>query len=99
MCKPRAQVLAEESDEQAHEGDRDEQPVPDERRVPGVPMVIARAHAHESDAREERDPGGPASQLVPKAKPEPRDSDQKKRDIGDDVPEIRNAEKSAAVGE
>src|SRR6266852_9781638 len=43
--KPRAQVLGEDSNEQAHEGDRDGQPVPDERRVLGVPMVIARPHA------------------------------------------------------
>src|SRR2546427_797123 len=63
-------------------------------------MVIARPSAHENHAGEERDPGGlAASQFVPQAKPEPRDSDQKKRDIGNDVPEIRNAEKNAPVGE
>src|SRR6266705_1308705 len=98
--KPRAQVLGDDGNEQAHEGDRDGQPVPDERRVLGVPMVIARPHAHENHAGEEHDPGRlAASQFVPQTKPQPRDSGQKKRDSGDDVPEVRNSEKSAPVGE
>src|SRR5438034_1289152 len=98
--KPRAQVLGDDGNEQTHEGDRDGQPVPDERCVLGVPMVIARPHAHESHAGEEHDPGGlAASQVVPQAKLEPRDSDKKKSDIGNDVREIRNAEKSPLVAE
>src|SRR5712692_7971413 len=40
--KPRAQVLGDDGNEQTHESDRDGQPVPHERRVLGVPMVIAR---------------------------------------------------------
>ena len=77
-----------------HERDRHRQAIPEQPGVVRIPVVVGRAEAGQEHAEEKHARGQVAAEIL-----QAHRADQDERQIGDHVPEIRDAEQRLLVGE
>jgi len=92
-------MLGDERGEEAHERDAHREAVPDEGRVVRVQVVVGRAEPHQRRAAEHRGPGPRRRRGLAVHEREAHQADDHERQVGGDVPEVRDAEQAPLVGE
>jgi hypothetical protein len=76
-----------------HEGDRHRQAIPEQTGVIRIPVVVGRAEAGQKHADEKH-----TRRQVAAKKPQAQRADPNERQVGNDVPKIRDAQQRLPVG-